>query len=123
SSDGSITTCFRRVAQRDDLVMQNQRFHMPIPTSPIAERGDIDVIIVPALAATPTGQRLGYGSGFYDVTLPDLCPPARSVVVAYDFQMLIELPEERHDIRCDAVITDRSTFIVGDAASIPSERR
>jgi 5-formyltetrahydrofolate cyclo-ligase len=116
SDDGGIATCMRRVAHPDDLVLQDRRFHMPTLTSPLAERGDVDVIIVPAIAASPDGHRLGYGSGFYDATLPDYCPPGRSIVVAYHFQMLVELPLEAHDVACDAVVTEQSTFTVSTSA-------
>ncbi|MGC4070760.1 MAG: 5-formyltetrahydrofolate cyclo-ligase [Polyangiaceae bacterium] len=81
-------------------------FAEPAPTAPRVDRGEVDVVIVPALAVTLDGLRLGYGSGFYDVTLPDVCPPARSIVVAYDFQRLVEIPTEPHDRRCDFVVTD-----------------
>jgi len=69
---------------------------------------------VPALAVASSGHRLGYGSGFYDATLPDFCPPALSIVVAYDFQLLAELPVSAHDIACDIVVTDaRLLRVVG----------
>jgi 5-formyltetrahydrofolate cyclo-ligase len=44
------------------------------------------------------------------VTLPDVSPPALSIVVAYSFQLLAELPLEAHDVACDAVVTDRELF-------------
>jgi 5-formyltetrahydrofolate cyclo-ligase len=50
--------------------------------------------------------------GFYDVTLPDVSPPAASIIVAYDFQLLGELPELEHDVACDYVVTDRRTLSV-----------
>ncbi len=48
----------------------------PDPGVPAAKAGDIDLIVVPALAAALTGHRIGAGSGFYDVTLRDF--PTRS---------------------------------------------
>lgn len=84
-------------------------FAEPDPAAPWAERGEIDWIVVPALGVDGAGHRLGYGSGFYDQVLPQFCPPARSVVVAYSFQLLAELPVEPHDALCDAVVTDRGS--------------
>ncbi|MGC4094255.1 MAG: 5-formyltetrahydrofolate cyclo-ligase [Polyangiaceae bacterium] len=52
------------------------------------------------------GQRLGYGAGFYDVTLPDFVPPAQSLIVAYDFQLLSEIPSLPHDVPGQFVVTD-----------------
>jgi 5-formyltetrahydrofolate cyclo-ligase len=106
ASDGGIETGFRFVADLSELVDRGRSFAEPAPTSPRVERGDVDVVVVPALAVSLDGLRLGYGSGFYDVTLPDVCPPAHSIVVAYDFQRLVEIPTEAHDRRCDFVVTD-----------------
>jgi 5-formyltetrahydrofolate cyclo-ligase len=106
SETGDITTGFRLVLDRNELRERGQRFAEPAPTVPTATRGEIDAVIVPALAATPNGYRLGYGSGFYDATLPDIVPPARSIVVIFDFQLMQELPIMPHDLACDEVVTD-----------------
>lgn len=95
-----------------ELADRGQRFYEPAPTSPRADRGDVDLVIVPALAASPNGHRLGYGMGFYDATLPDFRPPARAIVVVFDFQLLVELPSLSHDVACDAIVTDRRTLSV-----------
>lgn len=100
-------TGFRRIDAPSDLQMRGKRFLEPPREAPVAARGDIDVVIVPALAVTPEGHRLGHGSGFYDATLPDVAPPALSIVVAFSFQLLGELFIEPHDIPCDLVVTDR----------------
>jgi 5-formyltetrahydrofolate cyclo-ligase len=39
--------------------------------------------------------------------LPRFSPPATSIVVAFDFQLVVELPVEAHDVACDLVVTDR----------------
>ena len=104
---GDMLTGFRFAASVEELVVREQRFAEPPATASIAQRGDVDVVVVPALAATLDGQRLGYGSGFYDATLPDLCPPAFSIVVVHDFQLMLELPVESHDFGCGAVVSDR----------------
>lgn len=103
---GTMRTGFRRADVLSELSEQGRRFFEPPPSAIQAERGDIDVVIVPALAVAENGHRLGYGAGFYDATLPDVCPPAHSIVVAYDFQALVELPVSPSDWACDAVITD-----------------
>ncbi len=100
-------TGFREVQSVAELADRGQRFFEPPPEAPRAERGQIDLLIVPALAAAADGHRLGYGSGFYDATLPDFCPPARSLVVIYDFQLLGELPATDNDVACNAVVTDK----------------
>jgi 5-formyltetrahydrofolate cyclo-ligase len=110
--EGGFDTGFREVTSVSELGDRGQRFFEPPPGAPRAERGQIDLLVVPALAAAADGHRLGYGSGFYDATLPDFCPPARSLVVVYDFQLLGELPATEHDVACSWVVTDRRTLAV-----------
>lgn len=99
-------TGFRQYRPGEVLEKRGQRFAEPCPSAPVAVRGDIDLLVVPALGITVQGYRLGFGAGFYDATLPDLCPPATTICVGYDFQLLVELPVEPHDFKCDEVITD-----------------
>lgn len=100
-------TGFRKVERPEDLATRSQPFPEPLPNAPEAARGDVDVVLVPALAVAADGHRIGYGMGYYDATLPDVSPPATSIVVAFDFQLLSELPHEPHDRSCDWVVTDR----------------
>lgn len=106
ATDSGYRTGFRRVDRPEDLALRGQAFAEPPPDAPEARRGDIDVVLVPALAAATDGHRLGYGLGYYDATLPDVVPPARSVIVVFDFQILAELPTEPHDQPCDWVVTE-----------------
>jgi 5-formyltetrahydrofolate cyclo-ligase len=106
AAPGGTSTGFRLFRPGDILTTHAQRFLEPDPSAPAANRGDIDVLVVPALGLTLRGHRLGTGSGFYDATLPDLCPPAKSIVVGYEFQLLVEIPTEPHDVPCDDVVTD-----------------
>ncbi|HET9956948.1 MAG TPA: 5-formyltetrahydrofolate cyclo-ligase [Polyangiaceae bacterium] len=109
-------TGFARVDDISTLAPRGQRFFEPQAGSPHASRGEIDLVVVPALAVSTTGHRLGYGSGFYDATLPDFIPPAQAVVVAYDFQLLAELPTLHHDVACHVVVTDARTLRVPSSA-------
>jgi 5-formyltetrahydrofolate cyclo-ligase len=113
SGVASFRTGFRRVASAGALLERGRGFAEPPPDEPAAARGDIELIIVPALAATPAGARLGYGAGFYDATLPDHRPPARALVVAFAFQLVGELPLLGHDVACDGVVTDDAVYLAG----------
>jgi 5-formyltetrahydrofolate cyclo-ligase len=105
-----FTTGFRRIEQAADLQLRGRRFAEPPPQAPAARRGDLDVVLVPALGVTPVGHRLGFGMGFYDATLPDVAPPALTIVLAFSFQLLGELFIEAHDVACDLVVTDAGLF-------------
>lgn len=75
----------------------------PRPAIPV-DPAKVDAWIIPGLAFTKDGWRLGYGGGFYDRLLADARPGSRKLGVAYPFQILPDLPLEGHDIRLDAVI-------------------
>jgi 5-formyltetrahydrofolate cyclo-ligase len=64
---------------------------------------DIDLIIVPGVAFTPVGDRLGRGGGHYDRFLPSArCP---TVGVCFAEQVIDVLPIEPHDVRVDRLLT------------------
>ena len=70
----------------------------------------IDLIIVPAMAFDPYGNRLGRGKGFYDRLLA--MTPATRIGVGYDFQILDILPADRHDIKMHYVFTPNCSIHV-----------
>lgn len=116
SADGVLCTDLRRTESIAELAPRGQRFAEPPSEAPAAARGDVDLVVVPALAVALTGHRLGFGVGFYDAMLPDFRPPARAVVVAFDFQLLAELPVEPHDVACDVVVSDARSVAVGETS-------
>jgi 5-formyltetrahydrofolate cyclo-ligase len=63
---------------------------------------DIDVMLVPALAADRSGRRLGRGGGSYDRVLPRL--RAFTVAIVHADELLPRVPVEPHDARVDAVL-------------------
>ncbi len=67
----------------------------------------IGLLLVPGLAFTRDGQRLGRGGGFYDRFLPRLPAGATKLGICFDLQMVEALPVESHDWRVDAVVTER----------------
>jgi 5-formyltetrahydrofolate cyclo-ligase len=85
-------------------------FHEPSPEDP--ETTELDVIVVPALQVDPRGNRIGYGAGHYDRTLPRFCPPARSVGVVFDFQVISEVPVTEGDVAIDIVVSDERVIEV-----------
>jgi 5-formyltetrahydrofolate cyclo-ligase len=85
-------------------------FAEPPENAPELAASDGLLVMVPALAVDPTGQRVGYGMGFYDRLLALICPPAFAIAVAYDFEVVAELPATEHDRRVDMVITDLRTW-------------
>ncbi len=65
---------------------------------------EIAVWIVPGLAFTRTGGRLGYGGGWYDRLLAARATEATLLGVAYRFQIVESLPLEVHDLALTRII-------------------
>ncbi len=66
----------------------------------------IDVILVPGVAFDARGNRLGSGRGFYDRLLPRLRDDAWRIGLAFDCQMVDEVPADAHDVPMDCVVTE-----------------
>jgi len=67
--------------------------------------GTAEVVVVPALAVSRDGVRLGRGGGYYDRALQLTRPGVVVVAPVFDGELLDELPAEPHDHRVTAVVT------------------
>lgn len=65
----------------------------------------IDLIIIPCIACSKKGDRLGYGGGYYDQFLKKLDPDCAKAALLYPFQIHESLPAEVHDEQVDYLIT------------------
>ncbi len=80
----------------------------------IREPVDADIVepqkvfawIIPGLAFTRGGKRLGYGGGWYDRLLVSAPKDAVKIGVAYSFQIVDDLPSESHDIPLSDIVDD-----------------
>ncbi len=74
-----------------------------------------DLLFMPLVGFDRTGNRLGYGAGFYDRTLARLraMKPIITVGVAYAIQELPAIPSESYDQKLDYVLTDRAWIVCG----------
>lgn len=80
---------------------------------PMGEELAPDVLLVPLLAFDDSGNRLGYGGGYYDRTLAAL-PGRLAVGCAFAAQRMAYVPVEATDIRLDAVATECGVLILKD---------
>lgn len=83
----------------------------PKDTCPEANIGDIDLVLMPGMAFDREGGRVGYGGGFYDKFLVEMGRKVHSIALAYDFQVLDEVPMDSRDIPIDGVITDKELIL------------
>jgi len=63
-----------------------------------------DFAIVPGVAFDERGNRLGYGKGYYDKLLAK--NKATKVGLAFDIQIVDDIPAESHDIQMDFIVTE-----------------
>lgn len=64
----------------------------------------IEFAIIPGVAFALDGHRVGYGGGFYDRLLKKTSCP--TIGIAYEFQIVENVPDEDHDEKVDIVITE-----------------
>lgn len=73
---------------------------------------EVPLIVVPALAVSRDGVRMGRGGGSYDRALAR-APQARTVALLHDGEFLDTVPGEPHDQRVRAVVTPAGGLIEG----------
>ncbi len=73
---------------------------------------EADLIIIPALAASADGTRLGQGGGWYDRALTHRSPGVPVVTAIFDDEVLEAgiIPAEPHDVPVDAIVTPTRTI-------------
>jgi 5-formyltetrahydrofolate cyclo-ligase len=75
------------------------------PRADAPEATGLDVILVPGVAFSPTGQRLGQGGGYYDRALKHQ-PQALRLGICHSFQVLHSLPLDEWDEPVDVLVTE-----------------
>lgn len=102
ATGGSLT--LHRVAKLDALRAGPLRLREPGPESTLVSPELIDVVLVPGLAFTAEGDRLGRGRGMFDRLLASFGPEVQTIGVGFAEQRLAALPCEPHDVRCREVV-------------------
>jgi 5-formyltetrahydrofolate cyclo-ligase len=71
---------------------------------------ELDLVMVPGVAFTREGARMGNGQGYYDRLLKRVRSDAPLVALAYESQLFPELPVGPHDVFMDKVITENAVY-------------
>ena len=81
---------------------------------PKPEAADVapDILLVPLLAFDRGGRRIGYGAGYYDMTITGFraMKQVAAVGIAYAAQEITEVPVTERDARLDLVLTERDVI-------------
>ena len=93
----------------DPLVSAQWGIREPKPEVPEVSP---DVLIVPLLAFDRSGHRIGYGAGYYDMTITALRAkkPVTAIGIAFAAQEIAHVPTSPRDARLDLVLTERAVI-------------
>lgn len=86
-------------------------FEQPSAEAPVVAVDAIDVVLVPGVAFTPEGHRLGRGAGYYDRFLATV--EAETVALTVDARVVETLPVEPHDVAVDWLATESGVHRAG----------
>jgi 5-formyltetrahydrofolate cyclo-ligase len=105
------------VGRGHPLVMRAWAFGAPLKSGvwgireppPQAEEAFPDILIVPLLAFDRSGHRIGYGAGYYDMTITRLraMKPITAIGIAFAAQEIDKVPTTPRDAALDLVLTER----------------
>ncbi|WP_395742701.1 5-formyltetrahydrofolate cyclo-ligase [Prosthecobacter sp.] len=111
-----IRTCFfqiehqalqpRLVSSMEDLHRGQMNVWEPKPHCPIIDIAALDIILVPGLAFTHDGRRLGRGGGYYDRLLAHPSCRAQRIAIAFGLQIVDHITTEFHDQHIHQIITE-----------------
>jgi 5-formyltetrahydrofolate cyclo-ligase len=111
-----VRTCFfqiehqalqpRQVCSMEDLHRGQMNVWEPNPQCPHIDIAELDIILVPGLAFTHDGRRLGRGGGYYDRLLAQPECRAQRIAVAFDVQIVDHITVEFHDQHIHQIITE-----------------
>jgi 5-formyltetrahydrofolate cyclo-ligase len=108
------------IGRGQPLVMRAWSFGAPLVSGvwgirePAADAPELnpDILIVPLLAFDRRGHRIGYGAGYYDMTIARLraMKPVTAIGIAFGSQEIAAVPATPRDARLDLVLTERETI-------------
>jgi 5-formyltetrahydrofolate cyclo-ligase len=102
------------------LIMRSYAFGQPLSVGvwgirePREDAAEVapDILLVPLAAFDRSGNRIGYGAGYYDLTINRLrgLKPIVAIGIAYAAQEVPEVPTTERDARLDLVLTENEAI-------------
>src|SRR5476649_2210897 len=84
---------------------------------PVVERcerlnrlNEVEFVLLPGVAFTRDGARLGYGRGFYDKLLAHMTHQPALAAAAFALQIVEQIPQEATDVKVEWIITEQETI-------------
>ncbi len=104
---------FHLIGSVADLHEGMYRIPEPDIALPQPEMTENTVCIIPGLAFTEEGGRLGYGGGYYDEYIL-AHPELYTIALAYEELIVQQLPLMQHDLRVNLIVTEERTVLCND---------
>lgn len=102
---------FYHITSLDDLQPGIKGILEPITTE-LAFPKEEDLFVVPGLAFDRKRGRIGYGKGYYDMYFREFdMVDFHKIALAFDFQIITNIPIDDHDVTLDSIITPTETII------------
>lgn len=102
------TLSLHKIDNLDDLTEGSYNLLEPHPGTLILSPSEIDLAIIPGIAFDKKGHRIGYGKAYYDRLNKHL--KCTKISLAYSFQIVDNIPAQKHDIPIDLIITENKTI-------------
>jgi 5-formyltetrahydrofolate cyclo-ligase len=93
---------FKKITDLSELEVSN--FSVMEPKERCEDVKKLDVLIIPAIALTRDGFRLGYGFGYYDRYLHG--KKSKKIALSYAKQIVKAMPHDIHDVRVDCIVSE-----------------
>lgn len=97
------TMQFKKITSFEQLESVYSGLLEPIENTKEVIPEEMNLLVVPGLAFTRDGYRLGFGGGYYDRFLS--LYKGATVALAFECQLVDDLPTELHDIPVHQVVT------------------
>lgn len=108
-----------KIAHMEELLPAPFGLLEPGQAAPLILPADVDLVVVPCLAANIDGHRIGYGGGYYDRYLQQVACP--TVCLCREQMLQNNLPIEYHDQQVSAVLTENKVFYTNLPNKLPDK--
>ena len=99
------------ITSLENLIESEYGILEPSIYEPYIEPNELDLIVVPGVGFDRNGGRMGYGAGFYDRYFKKISKDKMQKIVklalAYDFQILEDVPMNEQDVPVSYIITEK----------------
>ena len=99
--------CFHFLTQNDPLLDKSWApGYVPAEVCDVVQLHDVDLFIVPGIVWDSNGYRIGYGGGYFDRLLAAAGEKATIIGLAYDWQLVEQVPHDAWDEPVDLIVTE-----------------